>query len=278
MQTWKQKTARHTALIVLTVIMLYPVLWMISSSLKESSQVFVDAHSLLPHPFVFSNYVDGWKGFGGVSFSTFFQNSFLIVIIATVGGVLCSTAIAYGFARVRFRGKQIWFTCMLLSMMLPFEIIMIPQYILFNWFGMVNTYLPLILPTFFGVPFFVFLIMQFIRTIPYEIDEAATIDGCNRFSLFVRIIVPLVLPAMMTSAIFSFYWRWDDFMGPLIYLSTPQKYPVALALRMFADPNTVTNWGALFAMSTASLLPVLIVFFIFQKYIVEGISTSGLKA
>lgn len=269
--------ARQIVLVILTAFMLYPLVWLVASSLKEGSQVFVQAHSLYPEGWHFENYVNGWKGFGGITFATFFKNTFVIVAASTVGSVISSTFIAYGFARIRFRGRNVWFVCMLLTMMLPFEVIMIPQYVMFNWFGWINTYWPLILPTFFGVPFFVFLIMQFIRTVPYELDEAARIDGCNRFSIFYRIIVPLVVPAMMTSAIFSFYWRWDDFMGPLIYLSSPHKYTLALALKMFSDPETVTNWGNMFAMSVLSLLPVTIIFFTFQKYIVEGISTSGLK-
>lgn len=269
--------ARHAIAWALTIVMLYPVLWLVASSLKEGTQVFVQAASLYPHGWHFENYVNGWKGFGGITFATFFKNTFFVVILSTIGSVLSSTVIAYGFARIDFPLKNVWFVCMLLTMMLPFEVIMIPQYVMFNAFGWVNTYLPLILPTFFGLPFFVFLIMQFIRTIPYDMDEAAKIDGCSRFAIFGRIIVPLVMPAMMTSAIFSFYWRWDDFMAPLLYLSSPSKYTLALALKMFADPEAVTNWGNLFAMSVLSLLPVVVVFFIFQKYIVEGISTSGLK-
>ncbi|WP_179134142.1 carbohydrate ABC transporter permease [Halobacillus massiliensis] len=258
-------------------IMIYPLLWMVSSSLKESSQVFVDSYSLIPKEFNFENYIEGWNGFAGITFTTFFTNSLIITVIATVGSVVSSTVIAYGFARIKFAGKRIWFVCMMLTMMLPFEMVMIPQYIMFNQFGWIDTYLPLILPTFFGIPFFIFLIMQFIRTIPTELDEAAKIDGCNSFNIFFRIIVPLVVPAMMTSAIFSFYWRWDDFMGPLIYLSTPEKYPVSLALKLFSDPNSVTNWGAMFAMSTLSILPIFVIFFIFQRYIVDGISSTGLK-
>jgi multiple sugar transport system permease protein len=268
---------RQLTVLVLTLIMLYPLIWLLASSLKESSQVFKQAQSLYPSGWHFENYSNGWKGFGGITFTTFFYNTFFVVIISTIGSVISSTLIAYGFARIRFAWKNIWFVCMLLTMMLPFEVIMIPQYIMFNWFGWINTYLPLILPTFLGIPFFVFLIMQFIRTIPIEMDEAATIDGCNRFEIFYRITVPLIVPAMMTCAIFSFYWRWDDFMGPLLYLSSPTKYTLALALKMFSDPEAVTNWGALFAMSALSLLPVTVIFFAFQRYIVEGISTSGLK-
>lgn len=265
-------------MIIFTAIMLYPLAWMVGSSFKESSSVFVDAHKIIPDVFRFENYVDGWKGFGGISFTTFFKNSFIIVLISTFGSVVSSTIIAYGFARIQFVGKKIWFVAMMLTMMLPYEMVMIPQYIMFNNFGWLDTYLPLILPTFFGAPFFIFLIMQFIRTIPSELDQAAKIDGCGSFGIFFRIIVPLVVPAMMTAAIFSFYWRWDDFMAPLIYLSTPEKYPVSLALKLFSDPNSVTNWGAMFAMSTLSIVPVFIIFFIFQRYIVEGISTSGLKS
>lgn len=272
------KTIQHTVMILFTLIMIYPLLWMISSSLKESSSIFIDAHSLIPKELHFSNYMEGWKGFAGISFSTFFKNSFIITFIATFGSVVSSTIIAYGFSRIRFAGKNIWFVCMMLTLMLPGETVMIPQYIMFNKFGWIDTYLPLILPTFFGVPFFVFLIMQFIRTIPKELDDAAKIDGCSNFGVFWRIIVPLVVPALMTCAIFSFYWRWEDFMSPLIYLSTPEKYPVSLALKLFSDPDAITNWGAMFAMSTLSLVPIFIIFFIFQRYIIDGISTSGLKS
>lgn len=273
-----RKIVLHVFMAVLTLAMLYPVVWMIGSSFKESSRVFAEAHILFPKELHFENYVQGWKGFGGITFATFFSNSIYVVTFATVGSVISSTIVAYGFARVKFAGRNIWFVCMMLTMMLPFEMMMIPQYIMFNKFGWINTYWPLILPTFFGVPFFIFLIMQFMRTIPKELDEAAKIDGCNHFSIFLRIMVPLVRPAMMTAAIFSFYWRWDEFLGPLIYLTKPEKYTLALALNLFADPGSVTNWGAIFAMSTLSLVPVFVVFFIFQRYIVEGISTSGLKS
>ncbi|GGF24036.1 putative ABC transporter permease protein YesQ [Halobacillus andaensis] len=273
-----KKIIQHVLMGTFALIMIYPLIWMVSSSLKESSSVFVDSHSLIPKGFHIENYIEGWNGFAGITFSTFFWNSTVITVIATVGSIASSTLIAYGFARIKFAGKKIWFICMMLTMMLPFEMVMIPQYIMFNKFGWIDTYLPLILPTFFGIPFFIFLIMQFIRTIPMELDEAAKIDGCNTFDIFFRIIVPLIIPAMMTSAIFSFYWRWDDFMGPLIYLSTPEKYPVSLALKLFSDPNSVTNWGAMFAMSTLSILPIFIIFFVFQRYIVDGISSTGMKA
>ncbi|MBM0067032.1 carbohydrate ABC transporter permease [Alkalicoccobacillus gibsonii] len=273
-----KKIVQHILMIIFTLIMLYPLAWMVMSSFKQSSDVFVDAHTLIPREWAFNNFSEGWQGFGGITFTTFFKNSFVITVISTIGSVISSTFIAYGFARIKFTGKKLWFVLMMLTLMLPYEMVMIPQYVMFSGFGWIDTYLPLILPTFFGVPFFIFLIMQFIRTIPTELDQAAKIDGCNTFSIFFRIIVPLVVPAMMTAAIFSFYWRWDDFMGPLIYLVTPEKYPVSLALKLFSDPSAVTNWGAMFAMTTVSILPVFLIFFIFQRYIVDGISTSGLKS
>jgi multiple sugar transport system permease protein len=271
------KTIHYILVSLVSLAMIYPVLWMISSSLKDGTEVFSTASSLIPHNPQWQNYPEGWKGFAGISFATFFKNSLLVVIISTIGSVLSSTLIAYGFARIPFFGRKFWFVCMMLTMMLPPEIVMIPQYILFNKMGFLNTYLPLILPTFFGTPFFVFLIMQFIRSIPRDLEEAALIDGCTRFSAFVRILVPMIVPAMVTCAIFSFYWRWEEFIGPLIYLQDPKKYTVSLAIKMFSDPDAVSNWGAMFAMSVASLIPVLVVFFIFQRYVVEGITTGGLK-
>jgi multiple sugar transport system permease protein len=162
-------------------------------------------------------------------------------------------------------------------MMLPDQVRMIPQYILFNQIGWVNTFYPLLVPRLGGAPFFIFMIIQFIRGIPTELDEAAMIDGCSRAGIFFRIILPQLTPAIITAAIFSFYWTWDDFMGPLIYLNKPDLYTVSVALRSFADPSSATDWGAIFAMSTLSLLPVFALFVFFQRYLVEGIATSGLK-
>jgi ABC transporter, permease protein len=167
---------------------------------------------------------------------------------------------------------------MLLSMMLPFQIIMIPQYILFNKLGWVGTYLPLIVPYFFGQGFFIFLNIQFIKGIPSDLDEAARMDGCSIYGIFFRIILPLLKPPLVTTAIFSFMWRWDEFLAPLIYLSNPQKYPVSYALKMFSDPTSGSDWGAMFAMATLSLIPIFIIFISLQKYLVEGIASTGIKS
>jgi multiple sugar transport system permease protein len=166
---------------------------------------------------------------------------------------------------------------MLLTLMLPGQVVIIPQYILFNELGWVNSYLPLLVPRFAGSAFFIFMIMQFIRGIPRELDEAAEIDGASRFVIFFRVIMPLIQPAMITAAIFSFYWTWEDFQAPLIYLSNPKLFTISLALRASADPNSVTNWGAIFAMASLSLVPVFLIFIFFQRYLVQGISTTGLK-
>ncbi len=191
---------------------------------------------------------------------------------------MCSSAlVAYAFARIPFFGRGLWFGCMMLTLMLPRDVTIIPQYIMFSELGWLQSFKPLIVPQFLGIPFFIFLIMQFIRTVPADLDEAAKIDGCSKYGIFFKVILPLIVPAMMTSAIFSFYWTWEDFIHPLLYLNQPELYPVSLALKLFLDGESLNNWGGMFAMSTLSLVPVFVIFFTFQKYIVEGISTSGLK-
>jgi multiple sugar transport system permease protein len=267
----------HLIISAIALAMVYPILWLFASSLKPNEEIFSHAYSLIPSKLEFSNYVTGWKGFAGNTFATFFKNSFIIVIVSTIGAVISSALVAYGFARTNFWGKGFWFACVMMTMMLPHDVVIVPQYVMFAKLGWLSSFKPIIVPFFFGVPFFIFLIMQFIRTIPPELDEAAKMDGCSKYGIFFRVIVPLIIPALVTSSIFSFYWRWDDFINPLLYLNQPAKYPVSLALKLFLDGESLNNWGGMFAMATLSLLPIVIVFFIFQKYIVEGISTSGLK-
>lgn len=257
--------------------MMYPLLWMVSSSLKDTSEIFIHAHQLIPSPFKFANYTNGFKGFAGISFVVFFKNSIIITFFSVIGAVLSSLLTAYGFARIRFRGAAIWFACMMTTMMLPHEVLTIPQYILFQKLGWINTFKPLIIPSFFGGAFFIFLLIQFMRGIPKELDESGKIDGCGVFGILVRILLPLLVSPIITVSIFKFYWTWDDFFSPLLYLNSPKLATVALALKNFSDPTMQTDWGALFAMSVLSLVPILLVFGFFQKYMVEGISTTGLK-
>ncbi len=267
----------HVCVGLFSLFMIYPLLWLIASSFKPPEEIFTRATSLVPENLTLANFVDGWAGFGGVTFATFFRNSFILSGIGTIAAVTSSALVAYGFARIPFVGRNFWFTCMLLTLMLPTQVQIIPQYIVFSKLNWINSFRPLLIPRFFGQAFFIFLMIQFIRGIPHELDEAAEIDGAGRLDIFLRIIVPLLTPALITSAIFSFYWTWEDFFGPLLYLSDPRLYPVSLALKNFADASGSTNWGAIFAMSVLSLVPVFLIFIAFQRYLVEGISTSGLK-
>ncbi|MFV2047600.1 carbohydrate ABC transporter permease [Metabacillus sp. YM-086] len=267
----------HAVIILIGVIMLYPLLWMVSSSFKEATEIFKNI-SFLPTSVTFENYVEGWSGLSGVSFSKFFLNTFILVVFCIIGNVISCSMAAYAFARLEFTLKKVLFAIMLVTMMLPFHVTVIPQYIMFNKLDWINTYIPLILPKFLAVDgFFIFLMVQFIRSIPRDLDEAAKIDGCGPIKMFYKLIMPLALPAVITTIIFTFIWTWNDFFSQLLYLSDIKLYTVALGLRMFLDAMGQNSWGALFAMSTLSLIPLFIIFIFFQKYLIEGITTGGVK-
>lgn len=271
-------TIYHILVFGFGLIMIYPIVWMIMSSFKDTTTIFTTATNLIPEEFTTANYATGWKGFAKVGFGTFFKNSFFISVIATVGTVCSSSIVAYGFARCKFKGKKILFAAMLVSMMLPAQVLMIPQYLWYQKLHWVGSYMPLIVPYFFAIQgFFVYMMTNFIEGIPIELDEAAKIDGCSYYTIYTRIILPLMVPSMITSTIFSFMWRWDDFLSALLYVSDTAKYPVSLALKLFCDPSSSSDYGAMFAMATLSILPAVLIFLFLQKYLVEGISTSGLK-
>ncbi len=272
-----QSLIYHLLIGALGFMMIYPILWLFASSFKAPDEIWTHVTTLIPKAWRVENYANGWKGFGGVTFATFFKNSLYYAGFGTIAQVCSSAVIAYAFARIPFPGRKFWFMIMLLTIMLPQQVLLIPQYIVFSKLGWINTFKPLLIPRLFGAPFFIFLLVQFMRGIPKELDEAAEIDGCSKVGIFFRILIPLVQPALITSAIFSFYWTWAEFLTPLIYLNDPRLYTVSMALRTFADPSGQTDWGAIFAMSSLSLIPVFVIFILFQKYIVEGISTSGLK-
>jgi multiple sugar transport system permease protein len=267
----------HFFVLIFGLVMIYPVLWMISGSLKDNVEILQGGLNLVPPSWRWQNYVTGWKGFGGTTFATFFANSFIISTISTVATVFSSACIAYAFARFKYRGRNFWFSAMLATLMLPMQVILIPQFLIYNKLGLVGTIIPLILPHFFGVPFFIYQMMQFMKGIPRELDEAATIDGCSKYSIFSKIILPLLKPALITTIVIQFYWKWDDFMGPLIYLNRPSDYTVSYALKLFADSTSTTDYGAMFAMSSLSLVPIFVIFLIFNKRLVEGIKATGLK-
>ena len=268
----------HVVVCGIGLIMIYPLIWMIFSSFKESSLVLTTVGRLIPKEWHLDNYKNGWAGFGGVTFTTFFKNSLIVTCITVVGNVVASAMAAYAFSRLHFKGRGIFFIFMMITMMVPSQVLVVPQYIIFHGLGWVDTFLPLTVPEWGGRAFFIFLIMQFISGIPKELDEAAEIDGCGKIRLFTNVMLPLIKPALATSAIFSFYWKWDDFMGSLLYLNAPENYTVSIALKLFCDPTSVSDYGAMFAMCVVSLIPVMVVFLFTQKYIVDGIAMSGLKA
>lgn len=272
------KSIYHLLVCGFGLVMIYPLIWMVMSSFKPTSTIFSTAGNLIPESFTLENYINGWKGFAGIGFGQFFKNSLFIAITATIGTVLSSGLVAFGLARCKFFGRKILFGAMLVSMMLPAQVLMIPQYLWYQKLGWVGSFIPLIVPYFFAIQgFFVYLMMNFIDGIPTELDEAAKIDGCSYYGIFIRIILPLIKPALITAGIFSFMWRWDDFLSALLYVSNSVQYPVSLALKLFSDPGSSSDYGAMFAMATLSILPAVLIFIFFQKYLVEGISTSGLK-
>lgn len=268
----------HLFIIALGLVMIYPVVWMVISSFKPNSLIFSDP-GLIPSAVTLENYISGWKGYAGTSFGRFFANSLFMCLGAVIGNLIACTMAAYAFARLKFVGRNFWFAVMLLTIMLPVHVTLVPRYILFNTFGWVGTYLPIIVPKFLATDaFFIFLLVQFIRSLPKELDEAAIIDGCSKFGVFFRIIVPLLTPALVTVALFTFLWTWDDFFNQLLYLTSPETFTVARALRTFVgDAGSVSNWGGALAMATLSIIPIFILFFALQKYFVEGISTTGIK-
>ena len=259
-------------------IMIYPLLWMVLSSFKPTDMILPTASSLIPKEFTLRNYIQGWKGFMGYSFGTFFINSFIISLASTFGTLFSSSLVAFALQRLQFKGRKILFTLVLSTMMLPAQILMIPQFMWFRHLNWVGTYYPMILPCFFAIQgFFVYLIMNFIGGIPKSLDEAAKIDGCSYYQIFFQIILPLIVPALVTSAIFSFIWRWDDYLSALLYVNRASMRPVALALQLFNDPSSGSDIGSTLAMSTLSIVPATIIFLVFQKSLVEGIASTGIK-
>ncbi len=266
----------YAALVAVSFLMLYPLLWMIASSFKPDDEIFTST-SLLPHAFSADAYRRGWNGLS-VGFGQMFFNSLVVCILVVIGNLLSCSMAAYAFTRLRFKGRGFWFALMLGTLMMPQHAVLIPQYVLFLKLGWVNTIMPLVAPKFLAIDaFFIFLMVQFFRGIPRELDEAAVMDGCGPLRIFLKVILPLSTPVLATAAVFSFIWTWDDFFAPLIYLNDIEKYTAQLGLRTFVDATAQSDWGALFAMSTLTVLPVFILFVLFQRLLIEGIATTGMK-
>jgi multiple sugar transport system permease protein len=267
----------HALVIAIAVVILYPGVWMVMSSFKPNGDI-VGNVNLWPETWTLDNYASALGGIGGVSFWTFALNSLILAVGSVVGIIASATVSAYAFARISFPGRGVYFAVMIGTMLLPFHVVIIPQYILFNSMGMVNTFLPLLAPKFLATEaFFVFLMVQFLRGLPRELDEAARIDGCGHWGIFRLVLLPLMRPAVITSAIFAFIWSWNDFLGPLLYLKQPDTYPLPIALRLFVDQTSVSDYGAQMAMAVLALVPVLRFFVVFQRYLVDGVATQGLK-
>ncbi|MBN2984182.1 carbohydrate ABC transporter permease [Cohnella algarum] len=279
MHTKRATTAavKHTFIILLGILMLYPVLWLVSSSFKPNQLIFSEP-GLWPSAFTLDNYANGWKGLQGISFGRFFTNSWIISIMSVLGNVITCSLAAFAFARLHFKFRKIWFALMLVTIMLPYHVTLIPQYIIYDQLQWINTYYPLILPKWLANDsFFILMMVQFIRGIPRELDESATIDGCGMWQIYFRIVLPLLVPALISAAIFTFIWSWDDFFSQMIYLSKIDLFTVQLGIRSMFDPSGQSDWGALLAMSTLSLVPITLIFLIFQRYFLDGIATTGLK-
>ena len=266
----------YTLLFAASIAMLYPLLWMVSSSFKPDAEIFASG-SLVPHHFSLDAYVRGWSSLR-VSFGRFFWNSLVVSVLCVLGNVMACSVTAYAFTRLEFAGRNFWFALMLGTLMMPQHALLIPQYVLFLHLGWVDSVLPLVVPKFLATDaFFVFLMVQFYRQIPRQLDEAAAMDGCGPWRIYFRIILPLTLPVMATAAVFSFIWTWDDFFAPLIYLNDMKSYTAQLGLRTFIDSGGQSDWSALFAMSTLTVIPVFLVFVFFQRLLIEGIATTGMK-
>lgn len=270
---------RLLVLVGILAVVLYPIVWMVGASLKSPAEI-VNNIGLIPRHFTPGNFGEGWNKFDE-SFGRFFLNSAMVALLAVVGNTVSCLLAAYAFGRLRFRLRRFWFAIMIGTLLLPGHVLIIPQYILFRnlgWVGGNWPYLPLLVPQFLATEaFFVFLMVQFMRGIPRELDEAAKIDGASAYSIFRHVIVPLSRPALVTTAIFSFIWTWNDFFKQLVYLSQLKDYTAPVALTLFIDSTGEGAVGPMFAMSLLSLIPVFVFFVAFQRMLVEGINTSGLK-
>jgi len=273
---WHRTLGFHILLCLCSLVMLYPLLWMFASSVRPNADIF-QSISLWPAHWDFSAYPRGWSGLQ-ISFGQFFWNSLIISVLSVTGNVISCSLAAYAVSRLHFPGRNLCFGLMLGTLMIPYQVTLVPQYILFLNLDWVNSFLPLVVPKFMAVDaFFIFLLTQFFRGLPRELDEAAVMDGCSPLRIYWSIILPLSTPALATAAIFTFIFTWDDFFGPLIYLTDIENFTVQLGLRGFLDSAGQSDWSAMFAMAVLTLLPVLALFLFFQRLLIQGIATTGLK-
>ena len=268
-----RQTLAHTVLVLMGFVFSVPFLWLVTSSLKPDAQLFRLPPVWIPKPFVWTNYPEALTY---IPYFRYVANTLFIVVFNVLGSVLSGSFIAYGFARINWPGREFFFMVLVATMMLPYSVTMIPQFVIFRTLGWINSYYPLIVPSFTGTAFFVFLLRQFYLGITMELSDAARIDGCSEFGIYGRIILPLSKPVLATVGLFSFLWNWNDFLGPLIYLNDNEKYTIALGLYGFLSHRR-TEWALLMAAATVTILPVIIVFFFAQRTFIQGITLSGIK-
>ena len=267
----------YLVIAVIGLVLLYPILWMFFSAFKTNDEIFGSTKLLATH-YSFQNFIDGWRGSGTMTYAVYFWNTFRLVIPVTLLTLVSSTLVAYGFARFNFPFKKALFSLLIATLMLPNAVIIIPRYTLFAKFGWIDTYIPFYaLAALACYPFFIFMLVQFLRGIPRDLDESAYIDGCGTFRTLMQIILPLMKPSLFSAALFQFMWTYNDYFNSLIFINSGKKYTVSLALRLSLDSESVINWGKIMATSFVVVLPLILLFFMAQKYFVEGIATSGLK-
>lgn len=269
------QSIQHLILILVSIAFVFPFYWMVISALKENTKVFTYPVQWWPNPALWSNFSTALNH-GGFDFWLFFGNSSYYAILTTVGTVVSCAAVGYGFARLRFPGRESLFILTLATLMIPGIVTFIPTFILFKALGMLGNYTPLIIPAFLGNPFYIFMMRQFFQGIPSELGDAAKVDGANEFRTFWQIMLPLVRPALLVMAVFTFLGAWHDFFGPLVYLSERTQYPLSLGLFAFRAQRT-TEWSLMMAASTLTTLPLVIIFFLAQRYFLEGIKLTGIK-
>ncbi|NWG14995.1 MAG: carbohydrate ABC transporter permease [Chloroflexi bacterium] len=270
---WARYFAAYAVMTAIAIVFMIPLLWMFSTSLKSRSEIFAWPPSWIPEQPIWSNYAEAFNKY---PLGRFMVNSFVLVLGNTMGELVAVPIIAYGFARLNFPFKRVLFVLMLSTMMIPGQIKLIPLYSIYNQLKLTNTYVPLILPSFFGNPFFIFLMVQYIRTIPRDLDEAARIDGAGTWTILYRIVLPLCKPVLAVMIVFTFLWVWNDFLQPLIYLSDFYTYPISVGLAFFQGRYSV-EWNMFMAATLVSILPVLVLYFFAQRHLIGGIASLGLK-
>ena len=271
----------HIVLIVLSLIFVSPLWWMVTTAIKPIEETMTATPTLLPSKFLWDNFPKavtyGSKELGYIPFLLYARNTLMVTLLCVAGSVCSNAVVAYAFARLRWPGRDFFFAVTLATMMVPFPVLMVPTFGLFKWLGWVGSFRPLWVPAFFGSAFSIFLLRQFFRTIPMELSEAAKIDGCSEVRIFTDILLPLAKPALAVVALFTFMGTWNDFMGPMIYLSDQETFTLSLGLQAYQSQHGGTQWNLLMAAATVVILPVIVVFFFAQKMFIQGIATSGLK-